>query len=234
MDIHNKEFKHSFRGYDEDDVDDYLDRIVNDYGVLMRENEKLKGDLERMRKDNAQYQKLEKNLKDTLLIAQKTADEVQTNAKENAEQMLKNTAKECQNMRHEAELKAKATLANADKSVRELQQEYNRLLQEKRLLLTKVQKMMADELAGIEATLENLPEALTTNAVQPQPAVTEAKVVATAAPAAKAEEKTTEADKAPAPQAELSEDTAVMPQTIVAPQPEETKQEHVAEKEIRI
>lgn len=158
MDIHNKEFKHSFRGYDEDDVDDYLDRIVNDYGMLVRENEKLKSDLERSRKDNEQYQKLEKNLKDTLLVAQKTADEVTTNAKENAEKMLKNTAQECQNMRREAELKAKTTLDTAEANVRTLTQDYNRLLHEKKMFLKKVRDMMGQELSGIDATIENLPQ----------------------------------------------------------------------------
>ena len=75
LDIHNKEFKRSFRGYDEDEIDDFLDQVVNDYEKLFRENEKLKEELARAQQDNAQYQKLEKNLKDTLLVAQKTAEE---------------------------------------------------------------------------------------------------------------------------------------------------------------
>ena len=31
LDIHNKEFKRSFRGYNEDEIDDFLDQVVNDY-----------------------------------------------------------------------------------------------------------------------------------------------------------------------------------------------------------
>ena len=31
MDIHNQEFKKSFRGYNEDEVDEFLDRVVKDY-----------------------------------------------------------------------------------------------------------------------------------------------------------------------------------------------------------
>ena len=72
LDIHNKEFKRSFRGYNEDEIDDFLDQVVNDYEKLFRENDNLKEELSRMKKDNAQYQKLENNLKETLLIAQKT------------------------------------------------------------------------------------------------------------------------------------------------------------------
>ena len=67
LDIHNKEFKRSFRGYNEDEIDDFLDQVVNDYEKLFRENDNLKEELSRMKKDNAQYQKLENNLKETLL-----------------------------------------------------------------------------------------------------------------------------------------------------------------------
>ena len=73
MDIHNKDFKRSFRGYNEDEIDDFLDQVVNDYEKLFRENDRLKEELERAHKDNEQYKQLEKNLKDTLLVAQKTA-----------------------------------------------------------------------------------------------------------------------------------------------------------------
>ena len=92
LDIHNKEFKRSFRGYNEDEIDDFLDRVVNDYEKLFRENDNLKEELARMKKDNAQYQKLENNLKETLLIAQKTANEVTDTAKQHAENLRESTA----------------------------------------------------------------------------------------------------------------------------------------------
>lgn len=236
MDIHNKEFKHSFRGYDEDDVDDYLDRIVNDYGQLMRENEKLKNDLDRSRKDNEQYQKLEKNLKDTLLVAQKTADEVTTNAKEHAENLLKNTAQECQNMRREAELKAKATIETAEANVRNLTQEYNRLLQEKKLFLKKVREMMGQELSSIDATIENLPEEMPdvakTTEAEPEPQVITAEApqvqadVQVAADPVSVEAETKESDA----EAQVSPKVRKAEQKLM----EKTVNGHVVEKEIRI
>ena len=45
LDIHNKDFKRSFRGYDEDEIDDFLDQVVNDYEKLYRDNDKLKKEL---------------------------------------------------------------------------------------------------------------------------------------------------------------------------------------------
>ena len=158
MDIHNKDFKRSFRGYDEDEIDDFLDQVVNDYEKLFRENDRLKEDLERSKKDNEQYQQLEKNLKDTLLVAQKTAEEVTTNARKNAEEMRENTAKECQNMRREAEMHAKSQLDEAADRVRAIVAEYDRLVREKNQFLRKIKVSMESELAVINETLDTLPD----------------------------------------------------------------------------
>ena len=73
MDIHNKEFKRSFRGYNEDEIDEFLDQVVNDYERLYRENDQLKKDLELSKKANADYVNREQTIKDTLVMAQKTA-----------------------------------------------------------------------------------------------------------------------------------------------------------------
>ncbi len=41
LDIHNKEFSRSFRGYDEDQVNEFLDQVIKDYEALIRENKDL-------------------------------------------------------------------------------------------------------------------------------------------------------------------------------------------------
>ena len=87
VDIHNKEFSRSFRGYNQDEIDDFLDEIVNDYEKLYRENNQLKKELELDEKQIAQYHQLEKNLQDTLLVAQRTADEVTNTANLRAEEI---------------------------------------------------------------------------------------------------------------------------------------------------
>lgn len=62
-DIHNKEFKRSFRGYDVDEVNDFLDQIIKDFELLTREKleleqqvEDLQAELERVMEGEAMYQ----------------------------------------------------------------------------------------------------------------------------------------------------------------------------------
>ena len=193
MDIHNKEFKRSFRGYNEDEIDDFLDQVVNDYERLYRENERLKNEVAQQKESLAQYQKLEKNLKDTLLVAQKTAEEVTTNARENAEQQLANAAKECQNMRRETELSAEKVKAETDAKIKEkiasatdqlhaIISEYDRLSHEKGKFLQRMQRMLEDELDTVKGNIEHLPHHMT-----PQPAPQAQPAPQTEPPAAKAD-----------------------------------------------
>ena len=151
MDIHNKDFKRSFRGYNEDEIDDFLDKVVNDYEKLFRENDRLKEDLARAQKDNEQYQQLEQNLKDTLLVAQKTAEEVTSNARKNAEETRENTAKECANKLQEAEMKAEKIIEDAKNKAQVIVAEYDRLVREKNTFLRKIKVTLESELAVIDA-----------------------------------------------------------------------------------
>ena len=45
MDIHNKEFKKSMRGYDIEEVDEFLDEIIVDFEKMQRELDVLKNQM---------------------------------------------------------------------------------------------------------------------------------------------------------------------------------------------
>ncbi|MBQ3336893.1 MAG: DivIVA domain-containing protein [Selenomonadaceae bacterium] len=45
MDIHDHQFKKAFRGYNENEVDDFLDKVVADFERLISDNERLKNQL---------------------------------------------------------------------------------------------------------------------------------------------------------------------------------------------
>ena len=118
MDIQNREFKKGFRGYNENEVDEFLDMIVADYERLLRENEKLKERAGNNEKELTHYKGLEQNLQDTLLVAQKTAEDVLNAARKNAKEIRENAAneaqtvhentiREAQNIRVQAQLDAK-------------------------------------------------------------------------------------------------------------------------------
>ena len=89
VDIYNKEFKRGFRGYQEDEVNEFLDHVVRDFEAALKENEDLRQQLSGIGERIEQYRKLEDTLKTTLVVAQTAADDVRAAAERDAESVLR-------------------------------------------------------------------------------------------------------------------------------------------------
>ena len=76
MDIHNKEFTRSFRGYDDEEVDRFLDEIIEEFERLYKENIELKERLGMLSDQISNYKTMENTLKETLVTAQRAANDV--------------------------------------------------------------------------------------------------------------------------------------------------------------
>ena len=98
VDIENKKFaKQMMNGYNVDEVDDFLDELTLDYGKLYKENAELKAQREELDDDVGKYKNIENTIQNTLIMAQKTADEVQEVAKKQAEQIIKDAEFQAKN-----------------------------------------------------------------------------------------------------------------------------------------
>ncbi|MBP1961372.1 MULTISPECIES: DivIVA domain-containing protein [Paenibacillus] len=93
LDIHNKEFSRSFRGYDEDQVNEFLDQVIKDYEALIRENKDLHNQTVALQERLDHFTNIEDSLSKTIIVAQEAADEVRNNAKKEAQLILKEAEK---------------------------------------------------------------------------------------------------------------------------------------------
>ena len=88
MDITNKEFKKSLRGFDCEEVDEFLDKVVEDYEFIYKENssltEKIKANNDRIK----HYEQIEETIQNTLLLAQNAAEQAKLVAQKEAEMIL--------------------------------------------------------------------------------------------------------------------------------------------------
>ncbi len=170
MDIHGREFKKGLRGYKESEVDEFLDRVVADYEKLWRDNEKLKEQVRFNEKEINHYRNLERNLQDTLVVAQKTADEVVSAAKKNAREMRENavresktmydnTVRETQNMREQTQIDIKRQLDDAQQKLRLIIAEYNRITTDKEAFFIRIRTTLESELAITNQLLNSTPTA---------------------------------------------------------------------------
>ena len=97
LDIENKKFqKQIMNGYNVDEVDDFLDEITVDYEKLYKENTELRAEIERSKSDLEKYKNIEQTLQNTLVMAQKTADDIKNNAQDEADNIIKNARSKMQ------------------------------------------------------------------------------------------------------------------------------------------
>lgn len=102
LDIHHKEFTHALRGYNEAEVDAFLDQVADELERLFKENIDLSERNEALESKVRDYQDMERTLHNTLLSAQRSADEMMQKSQREAEVVLK-----------DAEVKAKEVIHNA-------------------------------------------------------------------------------------------------------------------------
>ena len=97
LDIENKKFaKQIMNGYNVEEIDDFLDEVTNAYEKLYKENAEIRMQLEDLNSNVGKYKNIESTLQNTLVMAQTTAEEVKSVAKQQAEQIIKdaeNTAR---------------------------------------------------------------------------------------------------------------------------------------------
>jgi cell division initiation protein len=103
LDIHNQEFRRVLRGYSEDEVDDFLDRVVADFETLLKENAQLRQEVDELKARVEQYRQLENTLHNALIVAQETAEEVKQSARKEAQLIIREAEEEAARIQRLAE-----------------------------------------------------------------------------------------------------------------------------------
>ena len=119
MDINNKEFKRGLRGYNPEEVDEFLDEVVENYEELYKDNSKLREKVTSLTEQIEHYSKIETTIQNTLVLAQNAADQAKSSAEKEAELVVKNANETAQRI---------VDKAHAD--VIQINDEYDRVKQE--------------------------------------------------------------------------------------------------------
>lgn len=114
IDIHNKEFTKSFRGYAEDEVNEFLDQIIKDYEILLREKKDADQQLEMALEQTRYFTSLEETLQKSIIVAQEAADEVRRNSQKEAKLIVREAEKNADRIVNEALTKARKVTIEID------------------------------------------------------------------------------------------------------------------------
>ena len=112
LDIYQRVFKKSFRGYDTQEVDDFIKAIGKEYEQLFSQNRGFKDEVARLKDQMKDYIELEKTLKQALVSAQKTSGEIKSTADKQAELIIKQAEINADKLIEEARLEAKDIMSD--------------------------------------------------------------------------------------------------------------------------
>lgn len=89
LDIENVRFQKTVRGYNVDEVDDFLDQLSLDYEKIYKENIELKETIESSKRELDHYKSIEHTLQNTLIMAQTASEDIKKIAQQKADQIIK-------------------------------------------------------------------------------------------------------------------------------------------------
>ena len=138
LDLRQTRFKTAIRGFHREDVAAFLLEAADDYEHALRENERLRQELVQLDAALNQHRELEGSLKNTLVSAQKVADDMRESANQEAERIVR-----------DAEKRAELTLEESQARVKQVQGEIDGLRLKRR-----------DVETSVEATISTLRNAL--------------------------------------------------------------------------
>ena len=145
LEIEQKEFTRGVRGYKEDEVDTFLNLIILEMENLISENEQLKEDNTRMKKEIISTKNSEEEVLSTLETAKRLMSEISESAEKRADMLLKNAEMDAELIRREA-------TENTDRFVKESGDIRNRVIS----LRERYRSVLEDELMRIDSLTEEI------------------------------------------------------------------------------
>jgi cell division initiation protein len=131
LEIQKQTFSRAIKGYNVDDVRAYLHLVAEEIERLVRENDRLARESATLREDLEDHSNRERILKDTLLSAQKVAEDLTGNARKEAELIVK-----------DAELLSERLISQAMQRVSDLERAIQDLKLERRSVRNKLQSTL--------------------------------------------------------------------------------------------
>jgi cell division initiation protein len=162
VDIQHKTFKKQLQGYDRTDVDAFLDEVIETIEDEATARAALEAEIADLRERISHFKAMEQSLQHTLVLAQRTADEVKAAAH-----------KEADLIKQEARMQAERQVADLGDRIAESRREYQRALDTTAQAKSELRSLLMSHLSLIDrapAPHELRGSATHNGAAQPEPA----------------------------------------------------------------
>jgi cell division initiation protein len=167
VDIQHKSFKKALQGYDRAEVDGFLDEIIETLEDEAQHRAALEAEIADLKERVSHFKAMEESLQNTLVLAQRTADETKASAH-----------KEADLIREKARLEAEREIASYNDAIGEVRREHQRTVEASEKARSELRSLLMTHLSLVEKVA---PPVLSHDAVPPDTAGGPAKSVQTVA-----------------------------------------------------
>ena len=132
IDIRRKEFKNGFRGYDANQVDDFLDAVADEFERNYTENQRMREEVSSLRDRLQQFEDLEGSIRAALVHAEQASNDLRRAATSEAEDLRQSAQREADFTIREAQTRSHQMLADSSARIERVQDSYEALQEAKK------------------------------------------------------------------------------------------------------
>jgi cell division initiation protein len=148
LDIQQQQFTMRFRGFDVREVDLFLEQMANTFEQLQRDNEALKEEILRLRRESQGLKKREETFKRAMIHSQKVLENMKENAQKQAELIVA-----------EAEVKADKIIHHAQNRLNHLHEDITELRRQRVQIEVEINAVVEAHAKLLKISRESMQEA---------------------------------------------------------------------------
>ena len=149
--INKQEFSTKMRGYNQNEVQQFMATVAQTVQELTEENHALKETVKADEGKLKYFSELKDSLNKSILVAQEAADKVKNNAKRDADILSREAQKQATDIVSEANEKANQVVERSTEETRKLTTETNDLKKQTRIFRQRLQVMLESQLEVVKS-----------------------------------------------------------------------------------
>lgn len=151
QELKDKSFGTKWRGYDADEVDEFLDMVTIDYEKLVRKNHDQETEIKSLNERLAYFDEMKESLSQSVILAQDTAEKVKTAAEDQAGNIVKQAEYDAQTLINEAKEKANEILRTATDNAKKVAVETEELKNKTRIFHQRLKSTIESQLSIVNS-----------------------------------------------------------------------------------
>ena len=152
LEIKDKTFGVQFRGFNREEVDEFLDIVVRDYEDLVRSNHEKDQHIKNLEDRLSYFDEIKDSLSQSVLIAQDTAERVKQAANDRSHNIIQQAEKDAQRLLDEAKYKANEILRQATDNAKKVAVETEELKNKSRVFHQRLKSTIESQLAIVDSS----------------------------------------------------------------------------------